>query len=201
MLRIFLILSFGLLMSCKNSSLKIKMFSNTNTRSIDTIKYTVYRILYNQKAEWYTRIDHYLQVDNYGNYLVAKNENDTIEFFKGQVPNTLLLLIDTTLNNTKSDCSYPYNSEHGYIYDGDTYLIDIQIGGKRTFIDFIPPEAPKQLQYLSDMIDSFVISVEKEQIPRFDLIYYEKEILQKDKRTRVKPPIMDSNHLFKPIHI
>jgi hypothetical protein len=201
MLRIFLILSVGLLISCKNSSLKTEKFNNTNTWSIDTIKYTAYRILYNQKSEWYTRIDHFLRVDNNGNYLVAKKKDHTIEFFKGQVPYTLLRLIDTTLGSMKSGSSYTYNPEHGYIYDGNTYLIDIQIGGKRKFIDFIPPEAPKQLQHLRVIIDNFIYSVDKEQIAKYDLSYYENETLRIDKRTRVKPPATDSSHLFKPIQI
>jgi hypothetical protein len=201
MLRIFFILSFGLLMSCKNGSLKTEKFSNTKTRSIDTVKYTAYRILHSQQTERYTRVDLFLRIDKYGNYLIGKYQVDTIKFFKGQVPDTLLQLIDLTLGNIKSNTSYPYNPAHNYLYDGPTCLIDIQIGNKRNFIDFIPPEANKQLKELSEAIDNFVFAVKQEQIPKFDLSFYKEEILRIDKRSRATPePIMDSIR-FKPLKL
>jgi hypothetical protein len=202
MRRILLSFVICLLICCENRPSKTETIINTKSKSFDTIRYTTYYFLYdNKNAVWNTFVEQFLQMDNQGNCILARTENGSLKFFKAHLPDTLLQLIGTIMELQKIDTSYTFNSEKGYIYDGATYLLDFQSSDKRSLIEFIPPEAPKEVQLFSNALDSFILSVKQEQTGKYDFSAYVKEIQRLALKKNVLPPPERDTSKFVPIKL
>jgi hypothetical protein len=148
-------------LSCSQSSKR-------KTAVIQDLKYSAHYWHFNQQSndfEFY--LDHYINVDRDGKFLIMRHENwmKNPKYFSGTISDTLRYIINATFSNDFYDSNYLYNVDKNGIYDGLDYCFDYKKrNGESKKIRFIPPNSPDQIKVLSSLLDTFIHKTTKSNI-------------------------------------
>jgi hypothetical protein len=188
--------------SCKNASTCSPATAPERKRVVDSFKYSAYFLSPNfSSSAWETHIIHLLEVDTYGHFSLLREIGDSQQYFRGAVPDSLLTQIEQVLSQHSRDTTYPFNPLRGYLYDGYTYILDYRSNQHRTLIQFIPPEAPGDMERLYASLDSFVTAVKENKVDRLNFQGYEKEIQRLSKQMITQPPPILDTTKFTPVKV
>jgi len=163
--------------------------------SYKEIKYSTFS-WYREKASnsFEPYINFYLQINNTGDYLLMKHTvfNDAPKYLQGTIDDTIANMIAVAFPDTLyGQLNYFYN-DSAELYNGFTHCIDYtnEQTDKRTVIQFVPSEAPANIQQIAEMLNRLIQSSTQKSTNPFELKNYEKELIRINKSTQF--PIIGS---------
>ncbi len=200
MFRCLLAISIACITGCTNPSSKPESPILQKRWAIDTLRYTAYYTSPSlSQNKWNVDITYLLEINYKGRYAIVREaENGQKEYFEGKAPESIMALTEAILNQRTYDTLYLSNPEAVYVYDGDYYLLDYHWQSKRRTIQFIPREAPTEVQRIHRVLDSFVFSNNLTKTDTIILKGYEAEVVRLSTNTTEGPPPTVEMRKFKP---
>lgn len=127
-------------------------------------------------------INFYLQIDNTGDYLLMKHVvfNDTPKYFQGTIDDSIANMITVGFQDTLYGQINYFSNDTIEVYDGFTHCFDYtnEQTDKRAVIQFIPSEAPANIQKIAETLNQLIQLSTQERSNLFELKDYEKELMK-----------------------